>query len=138
MAAPRRFNPNLPFGEVYGMPGVAYEQRGQNYNSAKLPVDENGKLLAGALPPDPPPAAPAANAAKKGQKKPATAPVIDEDTPEDEKPLDLEGWIAGTKNYDFVTVKAYVSEITQEMPKSREEVEDLAARILNGEFSAQQ
>lgn len=131
-----RFNKNAPYGEVYGAPGVTYSQNGCLYNSDYFPVDLLGQRIAYDAAAPAPVAAPAPPP-KKGKTNRAAPPPVDEDTPEDEKPLDLEGWVAGTKNYDFQTVKAYVSEKTNSMPEDKDDVMELASRIISGEFDSQ-
>lgn len=130
-----RFRPHLDHGQVFGIPGVAFDQEGQLYNSNHEPVTIEGKVITeevAAAMPAPVPASPPAKAGK-GKAKTAAPPPVDEDTPEDERALDLEGYIAGSVKYDFQTVKAYVAQETGEDPQTKDEVMDLINRMLSGE-----
>lgn len=88
------FKHNQDYGTCHGSSAFAFEQNGQLYNVHKQPVDQNGNVMpyapstAPAAPPaEPPPAAPV-------PAKAATA-AEDDDTPEDEKPIDLLAWAQG-------------------------------------------
>lgn len=81
------FNEKRPYGEIYGIASHTYEQDGNFYNAQKEPVDENGNVL------------PLAPVAAKADHKPAAAsPAMEldeDDTPADEKPMDLRAWAKG-------------------------------------------
>jgi len=74
------------YGTVYGHPFIHFEQNGITYNAECKPVDAAGNVLA----------LPQAKLEPKAQQPvppPATDP--DDDTPEDEKPIDLAAWARG-------------------------------------------
>lgn len=126
-----RFNPKAPYGDVFGMPGVAYDQNGTLYNDARIAVSSDGEPIPMEPMKGQPEAAKPAAKTGKGGRTAAKAPVIDEDTPDDEKPLDLEGWVAGTAVYPFQTVKAYLMEKTNETDiPDKETAMDLANQLL--------
>lgn len=83
------FNKSKPYGECFGSPSFAFWQNGQYYNAAFTPVDKSGAAME--IDPKYLKAAPVAEA------KPAPAPIVDDDddTPEDERPIDLKAWARG-------------------------------------------
>lgn len=90
------FNPNRPFGQVIGMPGVSFDQDGQLFNAMKMPVDGNGVPMP--LPPgaEDKPVAELKKIEGDGLETmilPADDP--DDDVPEDEKPFDILAWAQG-------------------------------------------
>lgn len=123
-----RFNHKLmsSTGIVFGMPGVAYDQGGVLYNDGFIAVDSSGNPIKMVEPPKPsvPQVAP----------QPAAA-ADDDDTPEDEKAIDLEGWVAGTKAYRFGVIVAHLQEVSGQKAKDKEQAMALANRVLAGEFA---
>lgn len=85
------FNTKRPYGEVHGIAAWTYEQDGQLYNAQKQPVDESGNLMP--LAPD----APAARAEIPTTAAAQRMELDEDDTPADEKPLDLRAWALGDK-----------------------------------------
>lgn len=82
------FNPKRPFGDVHGIPGVAYDQDGQLFNPQKQPVDINGKPMTLA----PADAAPAAAPAPEAPKPAAPSVIAEDDDTLEEDKLDLRAW----------------------------------------------
>lgn len=114
MSLAKPFDKKASYGQVFGAPGVAYDQNGQFYNYDFLPVDLAGNLLKTAPAPAPAPVKAAV---------PVVPPVIDDDdTPEDEKPLDLTAWANGSlPGTRFFSVKAAVKAAFGKEPKTADE-----------------
>lgn len=92
---------------VYGDVRFAYEYDNQMYNAQFEPVDANGKVM-------PLPPAPVRAAEPQPEQKPSMPPATDDgddDTPEDEKEIDLRAWADGTVKYAFNVVQAEIARI---------------------------
>jgi hypothetical protein len=117
MSLAKAFDKKASYGQVFGAPGVAYDQNGQFYNYDFLPVDLAGNLLKAA--PAPTPAAPVKAAAPV---VPSVTDDPDADTPEDEKPIDLVAWANGSlPGLRFFNVKSAVKAAYGKTPNTADE-----------------
>lgn len=128
-----KFNPKLPYGQVFGQPGVMYDQGGVLFNAEKLACDLAGKPLEEEAPapaPDPAPA-PAIEQQPQGGDPNAQnqdpADVIDES-------VNLAAWLDGSKKYAFGQVQAEIQKAYDVIVKSKAE----AIALLNDKLGKQE
>lgn len=124
MSLVKAFDKKAAYGEVFGAPGVAYDQNGHFYNYDYEPVDLQGNILKVTAP------KPEAKTAVAAPVTPPATDDTDDDTPEDEKPLDLQAWVKGElPGARFFAVKAAVKAQFGKEPKNAAE----AKQIILGE-----
>lgn len=93
---------------VFGDVRFAYDIDGQTYNASKEPVDSRGNIMpiqpvAKTMPPV------VISDEDKGDNNGQVGG--EDDTPEDEKEIDLRGWADGTAKYAFNVIQAEIARL---------------------------